>query len=124
MQKRDRQLFQKTASYLYVLFQDRGHQTLSNDTLVKIRTLDRHVSSSNQTAAAAAASPAGANRDNGNNNLLPVVDETAESLLDFDDLSFEDTREELVGETSGRQYRQTRRYYQQSSLKKCTYLAN
>lgn len=65
---------------------------------------------------ASPAAGAAGNRDGGN-NLLPVVDETAESLLDFDDLSFEDTREDVMGggerggglETSGRQYRQTRR---------------
>jgi len=92
-----------------LVFSDRGHHTLSNETLVKIRTLDRHASTASQVGQPpAAGSPAG-NRDNHGNNPLPVVDETAESLLDFDDLSFEDTREDVMGDTSGRQYRQTRR---------------
>ena len=95
---------------MFVYIQDRGHQTLSNETLVKIRTLDRHASTASQVGqpAGAAASPAGGNRDNHGNNPLPVVDETAESLLDFDDLSFEDTREDVAGaaDTSAtRQYR-------------------
>ena len=35
---------------VFVLFQDRGHQTLSNDTLVKLRTLDRNPSSASNYA--------------------------------------------------------------------------
>ena len=34
----------------FVLLQDRGHQTLSNDTLVKLRTLDRNPSSASNYA--------------------------------------------------------------------------
>jgi len=86
-----------------LVFSDRGHQTLSNDTLVKLRTLDRNPSSASNYASQYGGSPQKENRDlnnvvgGGGHHLgLPVVDESVESLLDASDLSFEDTREDIM----------------------------
>ena len=40
-----------------LVFSDRGHQTLSNDTLVKLRTLDRNPSSASNYASQYGGSP-------------------------------------------------------------------
>ena len=66
-----------------LVFQD-GGRTLNNETLEKIRTLDR------KPAVTVTASPAN------NNPYLPPVEESVESLLDVSDLSFDETREDLM----------------------------
>jgi len=109
-----------------LVFSDAGHQTLSNDTLVKIRTLDR------QPAANSVLSPGGApGRGGGQHETghigLPVVDESVESLLDASDLSFEDTREDIMEGSRHHRYprrsthntsRQQRRVSRRSSFAK------